>query len=94
MSSNSTVKFHLKQNYLYPKDLFSLLDMKNRKIVIQSRRDPEKGFFVGKYLIEGINNFPQNTELGIKFLEDSMEKGSSDSLFYLCQHPRLKLSSH
>lgn len=85
MQTSNTDKPPQKEEHLFPNDLFSLLDAKNKKMVIKSSRDAEQGFYVGKYLIEGTNNFPQNIEIGLKFIEDSMEKGSSDSLFYMCQ---------
>lgn len=42
----------------------------------------ESQFKVGQYLIEGRNDFPNDTKKGIDYLKESMNNGNTDSLIY------------
>lgn len=74
-----------KQEKLFPLKEFDDLNEICKKIVEEAENDPEKQFLVGTFLIEGKNDFPQNIEIGIKYLERSISKGCLDSVVYLSQ---------
>lgn len=44
-----------------------------------------KQFLVGKNLIEGIDIFHQNTQLGVKNMTKSIESGNNEAIFYYCR---------
>ena len=62
--------------------LIDLPDNECNEIIRDSEGDPQKQFLVGKYFIEGSNNFPQNTENGIKFLEKSIKSECIEAIIY------------
>lgn len=67
---------------LYPKQEFSNLSKSCQLLVQGAEKDPEKQFLVGKSLIEGSNEFPQKTDLGVNYLKKSLSKGFVDSDSY------------
>lgn len=86
MSSISIVKPQRSQENVYPNNIFVSLDSKCKQIIYESFFDVQKSFLVGKYSLEGSNNFPQNKNVGIKFIEYSIKKGSQDALYYYTKH--------
>ena len=74
-----------KQEKLFPIKEYNELNDSCQKIVDEAENDHEKQFLVGTYLIEEKNEFPRNTEIGIKYLEKSISKGCFDCAVYYSQ---------
>ena len=70
---------------LFPNNEYSKLDENTKKIVINANKDPEKQFIVGISLIEGREHFPQNTQIGLKYLKESINRGFNKSIVYYCE---------
>ncbi|KAK8897369.1 hypothetical protein M9Y10_015313 [Tritrichomonas musculus] len=73
------------QEISYPIDEFNKLDQSCQNLVKMAKSDPGKQFIVGRYLIEGGGNFPQNIEIGMKYLQKSVSENCTESLMYYCQ---------
>lgn len=58
---------------------------KECQLLIQDANDPINHFFIGKCLIEGQDDFFQNMQVGIKYLNLSMKNGNLDSAIYFCR---------
>ena len=71
-----------KNKVLYPSNEFKNLGAIQQQIVEESSGDPEKEFKIGKNLIEGIEDFPQNSQIGILYLEQSTKEGSIEAAIY------------
>ena len=67
---------------VYLNNIFVSLDSKCKQIIYKSNFDIQKSFLVGKNSLERSNKFPQNKNVGIKFIEHSIKKGSQDALYY------------
>ncbi|KAK8845724.1 hypothetical protein M9Y10_020642 [Tritrichomonas musculus] len=74
-----------KEKSIYPSNELILLDKKCQILVQEANKDAEKQFQVGQNLIEGKNDFPNNTEIGIKYLEKSTKGGCIDAVSYYCK---------
>ena len=61
------------------------LDEDCQKILDDVEDDPEKQFKVGVSLIEGHEHFPQNTQIGLKYLNKSIKNGYLESIVYYCK---------
>ena len=73
-----------KEPIFYPLNQFYTLNEANRELVIDANDNHEKQFLVGKYLIKGENNFPQDIELGLKYLNESKKaKCTNAIIFYI-----------
>ena len=70
---------------LFPFVLYNNLDEESKKLVNEAEDSPKKQFVVGKYLIEGQFNFPQNSQIGIKYLKKSICNECLDALIYYCK---------
>lgn len=70
---------------LFPYKEYVKLNEESQKIVDEANEDPEKQFNIGISLIEGRENFPLNTQIGLKFLQKSMENGCIKSIIYYCE---------
>ena len=71
-------------NYI-PYKIYRKLDEKSKELVETARNDPQKMFVIGKSFVEGRDNFPPNTEIGINYLTESLNKDCIDSLVYYCE---------
>lgn len=47
---------------------------------MESCNDATKQYVVAKCLIEGQENFPQNTEIAVKYFEQAINGGSLDAV--------------
>lgn len=65
---------------IYPSRQFKELSKECQELVEGAIDDPDKQFEVGHNLINGEENFPRNTKLGIKYLEQSIENGSIEGV--------------
>lgn len=74
-----------KPKMIYPSQEFHNLKISNQKLVEDSIGDPEKEFIIGQNLIEGKDDFPQKTEIGLQYLEHSVKGGSIDGTIYYCR---------
>lgn len=90
-SDNSKSKLSELYNYdtqsrsgsaVYPSRQLKTLPKQCQDLVKEANDDIEKQFELGQYLIEGTNNFPQSTQLGIRYLEQSSENGSVEAAIY------------
>lgn len=70
---------------LFPYKEYVKLNEESQKIIEEANEDPEKQFNIGISLIEGRENFPLNTQIGLKFLQKSMENGCIKSIIYYCE---------
>lgn len=59
------------------------LNDKCQKLIVDSENDHQKQFLIGKYFIKGEKDFPLNIEVGIKFIEKSINGENIDALFYM-----------
>ena len=71
--------------------LFSQSDFDNlsevcQDLVCQAVFDRNKQFLVGKSLVEGINDFPTNADLGVQYLEKSIENKCKEALIYYAKN--------
>ena len=66
----------------YPKDKLRQLNKKCKKIVQDAYGIPSKEFLVGKYLIEGTNQFPLDMETGILFMEHLVTKDCIEAVIF------------
>ena len=81
--NNSFFSRIFKPKKLYPADEFIKLNDSCKYFVTQAENDPKKQFLIGCYLIEGNNNFPKKIDLGIKYLEKSIQGKYIESALYL-----------
>lgn len=58
----------IKSNFFTFKE-FIKLEENCKKFVIEAENDPQKQFLVGQYLFEGQDFYPQNPQIGIKYLK-------------------------
>mgnify|MGYP001059381382 FL=1 len=58
------------------------LDKECKKLVDEAENDADKQFQVGFCLIEGEQNFPFRTEIGIMYLKESIRKDNVDAAVY------------
>ena len=68
---------------IYPLHEIDKLDQSCQIIVKEAEKNPVKQFIVGKYLIEGIEKFPRNIQLGMKYLQLARLQKYKDALIYL-----------
>lgn len=80
--SNKIVEFS--NSPFIPNDIYNKLDEKSKILVDESVNDPKKMFLVGKSFVEGRESFPQNLEIGVRFLTNSIEN-CVHSLVYYCE---------
>lgn len=71
-----------KGTMIYPSSQFNLLSNECQILVEEAVSDSSKQFKVGQYLIEGTHNFPQNTALGIQYLEQSSNDNVESAIYY------------
>ncbi|KAK8897656.1 hypothetical protein M9Y10_015619 [Tritrichomonas musculus] len=67
---------------LFPFKKFIELNEKCKKMVEEAENNSEKQYQIGKHLIKCQYFFPQNTELGIKYLKESIKGGCKNALIY------------
>lgn len=67
---------------LFPSFEFNDLNEACQKLVTEAVKDPEKQFIVGKSLIEGENNFIQDIQLCIKYIEESVKANCLNSMIH------------
>ncbi|KAK8892970.1 hypothetical protein M9Y10_030224 [Tritrichomonas musculus] len=67
---------------LYPFELFNLLHNKNQELVEEARTKPEKQFEVGLSLIEAKNGFPENINVGLRYVEQSANNNYLEAIIY------------
>ncbi|KAK8892762.1 hypothetical protein M9Y10_030003 [Tritrichomonas musculus] len=66
----------------YPKMWKNLLNKRCQFLLQQAENDPFAQFEVGSYIIEGKENFPKSTEVGIMLLQKSIQEGCIDAAIY------------
>ena len=69
-----------KLNDLFPIEEFNNLEEKCKLFVMESCNDATKQYIVAKCLIEGQENFPQNTEIAVKYFEQAIGGGNLDAV--------------
>lgn len=67
---------------IYPFQKYMKLKEDCKKIVQEAEKDPKKQYEIGIHLIKCQYYFPQDIELGIKYLRKSIKGGCKDSLIY------------
>lgn len=70
---------------LYPLIDYEFLDDDCKKLVKDAQFSHLKKFVVGRNLIEAAQNFPSNTQLGMKYLQSARLQGSKESVIYLAK---------
>ena len=71
----------LHEQELYPSEEFVKLNEKCQNLVREAEKSSEKQFLVGKKIFEG-DEFPQNVEIGIRYLKKAISEGSIESSIY------------
>lgn len=69
-------------NLLYPFGLFIVLPKNNQKLLEEARSKPEKQFEIGQFLIEGMNDFPENINAGFQYIEQSVNNNYIEAIIY------------
>lgn len=69
---------------LCPEEYFDNLDEKRQYIIEQAENDPFKQYMVGHFLVEGVEGFPQETDVGVQYLEKSIAAGCIEACCYYC----------
>lgn len=73
-----------KPKSFYPSDLKKQLNETCRSRLSQADHgDNDASFSIGKDIFEGLNGFPKNEEIGLKYLEKAASFNHPDSLIYL-----------
>ena len=70
---------------MYPLRQFFKLIEECKIFVEEAESDIQKQFQLGQILVEGQGLFYQNAEIGMKYLEKSMNNGLTESAIYLCE---------
>lgn len=65
-----------------PFQLFESLSGPSQKMILEAETNPMKQFIVGQKFIEGVDQFPQNTQVGIKYLTKSISNGIPEAVIY------------
>lgn len=60
------------------------MDEDRKHLIDEAENDPIKQCIVGQFLVEGIEGFPQETDLGIQYLDKSIEAGCTQACNYYC----------
>lgn len=81
----SSPSFKKSNRIVFPANDFRNLDEEGKQLVTAAEYNPELQFLVGKNLIEQLEGFPKNTQLGVKYIKNSMECECCDSILYYCQ---------
>ena len=71
-----------KSKILFPIQEFNNLNETNKKLVEDSAGDINEEFKIGQLLIEWKENFSQNVEVGLLYIEHSAKNGSQDAAIY------------
>lgn len=69
---------------LCPIGLFNAFDDQRKEFIKAAETDREKQYLLGNFFLEGIESFPQNTNLAIKYLDASIKSGSIEGVKYYC----------
>lgn len=72
-----------KAKMIFPFKDYIKLSIECKELVSEAEFDSNKQFEIGFYLIEGEQNFPKKPEIGIKYLEKSIENGNVEAAVYL-----------
>ena len=70
---------------LFPFKDFMKLNDKCKQLVLDANNDSDKQFTIAKSLIEGLDYFPFNSQVGIKYLKHSFKSGNIEALIYYCR---------
>lgn len=84
-SSSSSSSNKSQKNHLCPKKVFHRLKIKCRMLVAKADTNANAQFKVGKLFIEGEKGFPKNVQLGVSYLNYSIENGNCEALHYYCR---------
>lgn len=60
-----------KINLPFSSSKFDELNKSCKELVLKAQKDPNLKFFIGKSLIEGINDFPKDTTIGLEYIKQS-----------------------
>lgn len=71
-----------KKRPIFPLKEYTKLSQECKEKVNEAEYDPEMQFEIGFCLIEGEQNFPVKTEIGIKYLEKSISNENVDAAVY------------
>ena len=82
---NKYIDFIQSSSILYPAKEYNLLSEKCKKAVLKAETDPEYQFYVGKCLIEKIDGFPKNINVGTAYLTRSADNKYLKGLEYYCE---------
>lgn len=81
-SSNIMLYNRSKSKMIYPLKDFIHLNYECQELVQEAEENPEKMFFISQCLLEGINGFPQNTQLAITYLKNSVDGGFIEAVTF------------
>lgn len=71
-----------KSKMIYPLKDYIHLNYECQELVQEAEENPEKMFFISQCLLEGINGFPQNTQLAISYLKKSVDGGFIEAVTF------------
>lgn len=79
-SGNTTIRRVTSSLYFFPAQQFEKLSKScQKKVTKADKGDEDMMFIVGQSLLDGTNGFPQDTELGLKYLEESVEQVNDEA---------------
>lgn len=71
-----------KINLPFSSSKFDELNKSCKELFLKAQKDPNLKFFIGKSLIEGINDFPKDTTIGLEYIKQSNSAKILDSQIY------------
>lgn len=75
---------HPDYKLLCPYEYFSQFNDDRKRLVQDAEEDPYKQYIVGNFFVEGIEGFPQDTDLGIIYLDKAIKAGCIEAVNYYC----------
>ena len=69
-------------NLMYKLKEFNELSQRNQNLVEEAEKDSVKQFEVGRFMIEGKNDFPKNIKLGLQYIEYSINQKCVNAIVY------------
>lgn len=76
----------VKESNPYPKYIFDSLDPNAKLMVIESNFNVNKTYLVGRSSLLGCCNFPKNVDIGIKYIEKSIQNGSERAMKFYAKY--------
>ena len=84
VEKETPMKVEEKYNLIYPINDFKKLNVQCKILVEEAQNDPGKQYLVGKYLIEGENEFPESIRYGLQYMNQSVANKTRSFITVSC----------